>query len=93
MKQAPSRELKIFNFLFHSILNHQLSKIDHHRGPVTAAQVSHTSEVLVTASHDTTVCLWSLETFKLLNTIQLNGPILNIQISSDSVSVLLEIGK
>ena len=66
----------------------QIQKIDHHRGPVTAVQVSNASEVLVSSSHDATVCLWSLENFTLLNSIQLATPILNIQISSDSVSTL-----
>lgn len=64
----------------------QITKIDHHRGPVTGLQVSHISDVLVSASHDAAVCLWSLDDFTLLNTIQLNSPILSIQISSDSVS-------
>lgn len=67
----------------------QAVKIKHHRGPVTALQVSTASDVLVSSSHDATICLWSLENFSLLNTIQLNGPILNIQISSDSVSFSL----
>lgn len=62
-------------------------KIDHHRGPVTAVQVSQESDVLVTASHDATVCLWSLENYTLLNSIQLNRPVMNIQISCDSVSI------
>lgn len=64
----------------------QITKIDHHRGSVTGLQVSHISDVLVSSSLDANVCLWSLDDFTLLNTIQLNSPILNIQISSDSVS-------
>lgn len=66
----------------------QVEKIKHHRAAVTALQVSTASDVLVSSSLDTTICLWSLENFSLLNTIQLNGPIFNIQISSDSVSSL-----
>lgn len=70
-----------------AILHYEkITKIDHHRGPVSGLQVSHVSDVLVSSSHDATVCLWSLDDFTLLNTIQLNSPILNIQISSDSVS-------
>lgn len=61
-------------------------KIDHHRGPVTAVHVSQSSDVLVSASHDASICLWSLENFTLLNTIQLHSPIINFEISSDSVS-------
>ncbi|XP_055320250.1 protein qui-1 isoform X3 [Sitodiplosis mosellana] len=65
-----------------------ITKIDHHRGPISGLQVSHISDVLVSSSHDSTVCLWSLDDFTLLNTIQLNSPILNIQISNDSVFLL-----
>lgn len=72
---------------FLSCLFFQIQKIDHHRGPVTSVQVSNASDVLVSSSHDATVCLWSLENFSLLNAIQLAHPILGIQISSDSVSV------
>ncbi|XP_055702272.1 protein qui-1 [Phlebotomus papatasi] len=63
-------------------------KIDHHRGPVTAVHVSQSSDVLVSASHDASICLWSLENFTLLNTIQLHSPIINFEISSDSVFLL-----
>ncbi|ETN64158.1 hypothetical protein AND_004106 [Anopheles darlingi] len=66
-----------------------VTKIDHHRGPVTALHVSYPSEVLVSCSHDATVCLWSLESFTLLNCIQMSQPILNIQISCDSTFLLL----
>lgn len=65
----------------------QIKKIDHHRGPVTGASVSNASDVLVTSSHDSTVRLWSLDNFSLLNTIELPSAILNIQISNDSVSI------
>lgn len=61
-------------------------KLDHHRGPVTAVKISTVSDVLVSGSHDATVCLWSLETYELLNLIQLNSPVNNLNISADSVS-------
>lgn len=48
-------------------------------------KVSQPSDVLVSASHDATVCLWSLENFTLLNLIQLVSPVIDIQISIDSV--------
>lgn len=67
-------------------------KIDHHRGPVTAVQVSQESDVLVSGSHDATVCLWSLENYTLLNSIQLIKPVMNIQISCDSVSIFIRSG-
>lgn len=63
-------------------------KIDHHRGPVTSVKVSSASDVLVSSSYDGTVCLWCLENYTLLNTFQLTNPIMNIQISSDSVSII-----
>jgi NACHT domain- and WD repeat-containing protein len=66
----------------------QLTKINHHRGPVTAVKISAASDVLVSSSTDASVCLWSLDDYSLLNTIQLNKPILNIQISSDSIFLL-----
>lgn len=62
-------------------------KLDHHRGPVTAVKISASSDVLVSSSYDRTVCLWSLEDYSLLNTFQLSCPIMNIEISSDSVSI------
>lgn len=61
-------------------------KLDHHRGPVTAVRVCPASDVLVSGSHDTTICLWSLDTFSLLNLIQMHKAVLNIQLSCDSVS-------
>uniref|UniRef100_A0A182SVY0 WD_REPEATS_REGION domain-containing protein n=1 Tax=Anopheles maculatus TaxID=74869 RepID=A0A182SVY0_9DIPT len=66
-----------------------VTKIDHHRGPVTALHMSYPSEVLVSSSHDATVCLWSLENFTLLNCIQMAQPILNMQISCDSTFLLV----
>jgi WD40 repeat protein len=62
-------------------------KIDHHRGPVVYVAISSTSEVLVSGSHDATICLWSLETYELLNLMQFNSPVLNFRLSPDSVSI------
>lgn len=63
-------------------------KIDHHRGPVTSVKVTAAGDVLVSGSHDGTVCLWSLESFTLLNTISLQIPVQMIDVSSDSVFLL-----
>lgn len=63
-------------------------KLDRHRGPVTALQMCSASDVLVSGSSDATVCLWSLENYTLLNLIQLVSPVIDIQISSDSVSTI-----
>lgn len=63
-------------------------KIDHHRGPVTSVKVTSAGDVLVSGSHDRTVCLWSLETFTLLNTISLVAAISMIDVSADSVFLL-----
>lgn len=65
-----------------------LVKIDHHRGPVTAIRVDSAGEVLVSGSTDGTVCLWSLETFTLLNSITLPSPVANLDVSADSVFLL-----
>lgn len=64
----------------------QVKKIDHHRGPVAQVKVAQ-NEVLVSASRDGTVCLWSLENFTLLNLIQMHSPVVDIQISIDSVGM------
>lgn len=63
-------------------------KIDHHRGPVTSVQVNAAGDVLVSGSHDKSICLWSLENFTLLNTIQMESPVKIIDISADSVFLL-----
>lgn len=62
-------------------------KIEQHRAAVTALCVCSASDVLVSGSRDATICLWSLDTFALLNMLQMNKPVLNVQISSDSVGV------
>lgn len=64
-------------------------KIDHHRGPVVNVAISSTSQVLVSGSHDATICLWSLETYELLNLMQFNSPVLNFRLSPDSVRMTL----
>lgn len=61
-------------------------KIDHHRGPVVCVEISSTSDVLVSGSTDGTICLWSLETYELLNLLQFNSPVINFCLSPDSVS-------
>ncbi|KAK0161111.1 hypothetical protein PV327_009624 [Microctonus hyperodae] len=65
-----------------------LMKIDHHRGPVTAVRIDSADQVLVSGSADGTVCLWSLENFKLLNSIILPSPVAMLEVSSDSVFLL-----
>lgn len=64
----------------------KVMKIDHHRGPVVCVAISSTSEVLVSGSTDGTICLWSLETYELLNMLQFNSPVINFCLSPDSVS-------
>lgn len=63
-------------------------KIDHHRGPVTSVKVTSAGDVMVSGSQDASVCLWSLESFSLLNTINLQLPVLMIDVSWDSVFLL-----
>ncbi|XP_015605935.1 NACHT domain- and WD repeat-containing protein 1 isoform X2 [Cephus cinctus] len=66
-----------------------LMKVDHHRGPVTAVRVDSAGEVLVSGSSDRTVCLWSLESFTLLNSIPLPSPVAMLDVSTDSVFLLV----
>lgn len=65
-----------------------LMKVDHHRGPVTTIRVDSAGEVLVSGSVDGTVCLWSLESFSLLNCIALPSPVVMLDVSADSVFLL-----
>ncbi|EFN75451.1 Uncharacterized WD repeat-containing protein alr3466 [Harpegnathos saltator] len=65
-----------------------LMKVDHHRGPVTTIRVNSAGEVLVSGSADSTVCLWSLESFTLLNSIVLPSPVAMLDVSADSVFLL-----
>lgn len=65
-----------------------IKKIDHHRGPVKSVKTTSTGDILLSASEDFKVCLWSLETFSLLNTITLSYPIKTIDVSADSVFLL-----
>ncbi|XP_018400635.1 PREDICTED: NACHT domain- and WD repeat-containing protein 1 [Cyphomyrmex costatus] len=65
-----------------------LMKVDHHRGPVTTIRVDSAGEVLVSGSVDGTVCLWSLESFSLLNSITLPSPVIMLDVSADSVFLL-----
>lgn len=65
-----------------------LMKVDHHRGPVTTIRVDSAGEVLVSGSVDGTVCLWSLESFSLLNSIILPSPVVMLDVSADSVFLL-----
>lgn len=65
-----------------------LMRVDHHRGPVMAVKVDAAGEVLVSGSADGTVCLWSLESFTLLNSIPLPSPVIKLDVSDDSVFLL-----
>lgn len=66
----------------------KVMKIDHHRGPVTSVKVTSAGDVMVSGSQDASVCLWSLESFSLLNTINLQLPVVMIDVSWDSVFLL-----
>ncbi|XP_046664715.1 protein qui-1, partial [Homalodisca vitripennis] len=64
-------------------------KIDHHRGPVTAVQATASGDILISGSSDKSVCLWSMDNFVLLNTISVPSPVSMLDISSDSVFLLV----
>ncbi|BES93370.1 WD domain, G-beta repeat [Nesidiocoris tenuis] len=64
-------------------------KIDHHRGPVTAVNVTTQGDILISGSSDKSVCLWELETFTLLNTINVVSPVSMLSITDDSVFLLV----
>lgn len=66
----------------------RLTRIDHHRGPITALVVNHRKDVLVSGSHDGSVCLWSLDDWTLLNLIDVGQSVGHVTLSSDDVFLL-----
>ncbi|KAL1138690.1 hypothetical protein AAG570_008752 [Ranatra chinensis] len=64
-------------------------KIDHHRGPVTALNVTPQGDILISGSSDKSVCLWELENFTLLNSINVPSPVSMLAITDDSVFLLV----
>ncbi|KAL9915704.1 protein qui-1 isoform 2-T16 [Glossina fuscipes fuscipes] len=65
-----------------------LHKITHHRAAVTGVKVVTTCDVFISSSHDKSICLWSLDDYTLLNSMQMNSPVLRIDVSWDSVFLL-----
>ncbi|XP_041675589.1 NACHT domain- and WD repeat-containing protein 1 isoform X2 [Drosophila eugracilis] len=63
-------------------------RITHHRGPVSGILVAGACDVLISAGHDRNICVWDLENFTLLNTMQMPSPVLRIDISWNSVFLL-----
>ncbi|KAL4131074.1 hypothetical protein QTP88_008425 [Uroleucon formosanum] len=74
--------------LLFTLKGKMVKKIDYHKGPVTAVQLT-SQDVLVTGSSDCTVCLWEMDTLDLLNTIALPGPVEMLDISIDSMFLLV----
>lgn len=66
----------------------RLARIDHHRGPITALAVNHRDDVLVSASQDGSICLWSLDDWTLLNLIEVGQPVGHVTLSRDDVFLL-----
>lgn len=64
----------------------QIHRISFHRGPVSGILVAGACDVLISASHDKNICVWDLENYALLNTMQMTSPVLRIDISWNSVS-------
>jgi WD40 repeat protein len=66
----------------------RLARIDHHRGPITGLAINHREDVLVSASHDGSLCLWSLDNWILLNLIEVGQPVGHVTLSRDDVFLL-----
>ncbi|CAG2108763.1 unnamed protein product, partial [Medioppia subpectinata] len=66
-----------------------VARLEHHKGMITCLGVNSGDDVFVTGSTDCSVAVWSLETFCILNEIQLNKPVLHMDISLDSTFLLL----
>ncbi|VVC25017.1 Hypothetical protein CINCED_3A014644 [Cinara cedri] len=74
--------------LLYTLKGKLVKKIDYHKGPITAVQLT-SQDVLVTGSSDCVVCLWEMDTLDLLNTIALPGPVQMLDISIDSMFLLV----
>lgn len=66
----------------------RLARIDHHRGPVASLAINHRQDVLVSASHDGSICVWSLDDWCLLNVIAVGQAVGHVALSSDDVFLL-----
>lgn len=66
----------------------RLTRIDHHRGPITALVINHRQDVLVSGSQDGSVCLWSMDDWTLLNLIDVGQSVGHVTLSSDDVFLL-----
>lgn len=64
----------------------QRHRITHHRGPVSGIVVAGACDVLISGGLDRTICVWDLDNFTLLNTMQMTSAVLRIDISWNSVS-------
>ncbi|XP_032571228.1 NACHT domain- and WD repeat-containing protein 1 isoform X1 [Drosophila sechellia] len=63
-------------------------RITHHRGPVSGIVVAGACDVLISGGIDRTICVWDLDNFALLNTMQMTSAVLRIDISWNSVFLL-----
>lgn len=66
-----------------------LVRLNHHRGPVTTICVNSATDVLISGSSDGTVSLWNLDNFRFLNRIILPSPVTMLDVSTDSVFLLV----
>lgn len=66
----------------------KVTKLDHHRGSVTAVKVIQDGEILVTGSQDGTVCTWNVDNFTLLSTVNANVPIHAMEVTDDNVFLI-----
>lgn len=68
---------------------HLVGRLEHHRGMITCIAVNSEDDIFATGSTDSSVTIWSLETFCVLNQIFLPKPILHMDISLDSTFLML----
>ncbi|CAH2210700.1 jg6935, partial [Pararge aegeria aegeria] len=62
-----------------------VTKLDHHRGPVTTIKVIQDGDILVTCAQDGAVCTWNVDSFTLLSTVSTGVPIHAMEITEDNV--------
>ncbi|XP_036331205.1 NACHT domain- and WD repeat-containing protein 1 isoform X1 [Rhagoletis pomonella] len=65
-----------------------LHRITQHRAAVTTVKVSNACDVLISSSRDKIIYLWSLDDYRLLNSMHMCSPVRRIDISCDSVFLL-----
>ncbi|XP_067120731.1 protein qui-1-like [Centruroides vittatus] len=66
-----------------------IRRMECHKGAVTCISFNSEDDIFATGSYDRTICVWSLDDFLLLNTINISSSVSKMNISSDSTFLLV----